>query len=840
MRRATGKRVKLSRLVALAALLLVAVVSPLEQPSAWAAATLTVDPSVGLIDGQEVTVTGSGVTEISIVAVCRVGLDDATAQTCAFAQEFAVVSPDTGGLFTTTLRVPALVDDGTTITDCRSAACEAVLLEFSSDLGSGVVRARQAVTFDPGGPLVAAPIVSVTPSGGLIDGQMVHVNGTGFDPDGWVSVSQCATDGADSGCRYLDDLEPAPSGVLDVDVRLRATIAFGDTPGDRIDCRSATTTCEVRISGGSWRDPAPVPVSFDPSAPLLPPPTLAVDPSTDLVDGQTVQFTGSGFQVDEVVSVFQCGPTTVDGGTECRSSLGSTLLVDGSGSVAGPVRLRTMLGSWSDDPAEAVDCRLVTCTLTVGSDGEWWTLPLSFDPGAPLLPPPSVSVDPTTDLVDGQVVDVTLTNFDPDGWGLIELCRVGSDSCDPATSTYVEIELVDPTVAQLQVYGTFATYTDWVDCRVAPGCEIRVTDGMSYSIDSVPVSFGPPPVSRGRFIDPVFDDVDVRHDVVYRTTTDHLGRTVDLKMDIYQPVGDTLARRPVVMWMHGGWFIFGDKSSISPYAEASARRGYVGVSLQYRLRPDISTSDLAAVVGAARDARVDAAAAVDWLAANADDLRIDPRAIMVGGYSAGGVLSWNLAYPDEAQGERQPGVAAAAPIAGVPFAWPEPGDPPVIGFHAANDDTVPPSGGREKCAAAVYIGLVCRWNEYPDGGHGIVSSRFRDIVERSHLFFYDQVLMPLGYDPGTGPEKPPSERPRPTVTVPPSTFEPPSTTKPTGSTTTEPTASTSVPGLPGSFPTTTTPTSSTSTVPGRPGLVPAPVFPAAPAQARSGRPSFTG
>ena len=318
-----------------------------------------------------------------------------------------------------------------------------------------------------------------------------------------------------------------------------------------------------------------------------------------------------------------------------------------------------------------------------------------------------------------------------------------------------------PTVVELKLYGAFPTYAEPVDCRQGPGCEIRVTDWIEEETYRVPVSFGPPPPSRGRFIDPVFSDIEVDHDVLYRTTTDHLGRTVDLKMDIYQPAGDRLAQRPVVMWMHGGWFIFGDKSSMEPYAWASAQRGYVAISLQYRLRTDASTSQLEEVVAAAHDARDDASAALHWLRANAADLRIDPRAIFVGGYSAGGVLSWNLSYPDQSRGDGPSEVAAAAPIAGVPFVWPEPGDPPVIGFHATNDTTVPPSGAREKCAAAVYIGLVCEWIEYPDGGHGVVSSEFRDIVERSHTFFYEQVLGPLGYDPGVGPTHPPlPPRPR--------------------------------------------------------------------------------
>ncbi|MBK6855161.1 MAG: hypothetical protein IPG97_00960 [Microthrixaceae bacterium] len=181
--------------------------------------------------------------------------------------------------------------------------------------------------------------------------------------------------------------------------------------------------------------------------------------------------------------------------------------------------------------------------------------------------------------------------------------------------------------------------------------------------------------------------------------------------------------------------------------------------------------------------------------------------------------------------------------------WPEPGDPPVIGFHATNDTTVPPSGAREKCAAAVYIGLVCEWIEYPDGGHGVVSSEFRDIVERSHTFFYEQVLGPLGYDPGVGPTHPPlPPRPplNPTVTT---TTSVTTTTLPGGSTTTTTSslasASSTTSSTPNSEPTSTSGVAVTSTT-GRAPTTGQPRPPvdhvpgARPAAAIEAPPSYTG
>ena len=53
-------------------------------------------------------------------------------------------------------------------------------------------------------------------------------------------------------------------------------------------------------------DLATVPITFDGSIPLPPPPSLVVTPSTDLLDGQTVHVTGSGFDPDQQIGLAEC------------------------------------------------------------------------------------------------------------------------------------------------------------------------------------------------------------------------------------------------------------------------------------------------------------------------------------------------------------------------------------------------------------------------------------------------------------------------------------------------------------------------------------------------------
>ena len=58
-----------------------------------------------------------------------------------------------------------------------------------------------------------------------------------------------------------------------------------------------------------------------------------------------------------------------------------------------------------------------------------------------------------------------------------------------------------------------------------------------------------------------------------------------LSMNIYEPEGDTQEERPLVFFLHGGSFVGGSKtnSDIVELCERYAKRGYVAVSIDYRL-----------------------------------------------------------------------------------------------------------------------------------------------------------------------------------------------------------------------------------------------------------------
>ena len=100
------------------------------------------------------------------------------------------------------------------------------------------------------------------------------------------------------------------------------------------------------------------------------------------------------------------------------------------------------------------------------------------------------------------------------------------------------------------------------------------------------------------------------------------------RLDVYRRPG--LTQAPVVMFVHGGAFIRGDKDSNDEiYANVPryfARHGCVGINIEYRLAP------AAAYPGGALDTGM----AVAWARAHAHEHGGDPRHIILIGHSAGG------------------------------------------------------------------------------------------------------------------------------------------------------------------------------------------------------------
>ena len=99
--------------------------------------------------------------------------------------------------------------------------------------------------------------------------------------------------------------------------------------------------------------------------------------------------------------------------------------------------------------------------------------------------------------------------------------------------------------------------------------------------------------SQMRYRDTIFSEVIKTEDVIYGNAPDlpflflfeWNTIDIDLEMDIYEPAGDTISNRPVIIFIHSGAFFSGDNEAddMVTLSIESAKRGYVAVSISYRL-----------------------------------------------------------------------------------------------------------------------------------------------------------------------------------------------------------------------------------------------------------------
>lgn len=238
------------------------------------------------------------------------------------------------------------------------------------------------------------------------------------------------------------------------------------------------------------------------------------------------------------------------------------------------------------------------------------------------------------------------------------------------------------------------THKNHVEIKFGEKSGVRKTKGkIQISGDTLTYTFGskkhatelnfvkqktsPPVAIRSRYLQPVFAKVRKKEEEYGKARGYYVSKPVDkittdeyvsiilqvgkelamnftmpeqsLKMDIYQPVGDTIKRRPLLMLIHGGAFIIGDKDTetMRVIANYFAERGYVVASINYRLGYVFVPGGYVYLERCIYRAIQDARAALRYLVHHADRLRIDPSYVFIAGNSAGGFTALKTAFMEQ-------------------------------------------------------------------------------------------------------------------------------------------------------------------------------------------------
>lgn len=137
---------------------------------------------------------------------------------------------------------------------------------------------------------------------------------------------------------------------------------------------------------------------------------------------------------------------------------------------------------------------------------------------------------------------------------------------------------------------------------------------------------------------------------IYFATADPYGisSSQDLRMDIYEPIGDTASFRPLIVYAFGGAFLIGDKRQpdIPLYCNHFAKQGFVVASIDYRI--GFNTLSTGSAVRAVYRGIQDIRAAVRFLCQNQSTYRIDTNFIIFSGSSAGCISSIHASYLTDA------------------------------------------------------------------------------------------------------------------------------------------------------------------------------------------------
>ena len=400
--------------------------------AAWPSATtaMTVTPTSGIRDGQQVSATIQSDVSRHIVTVCEsnlalgdvgVGVWDSCFLPTDASGQLAVteVEPGTPTTMKITVNEHLVQFGGELSTECglEPGDCSIVDLEIAdgaNPLYDPAVAALVPIDVE------RVPVVKLAPQVGLPPSASLAYTGTSFAAKD-VLIRQCAAAWAaapdpatvDHACAAATSVTPT-AGAVSTTISVADPLVTVD--GTSVPCSSAGCV----VVSGYADEPVRVstPIAFGGA-------TLDLTPSQDLAPNATVHVTASGLPAGSQVTFRLC---PVTGSFTCTSTTPTTLLTAPSGTIDGTINLGT--GSWYDTSGDHVSCQERPCEVRVTSlpDTRYLagrTIPVTFAPHRELLLGPQ-----NVGLVPGQDVVARGVNLTPGASYRVQQCDIAVKECD--------------------------------------------------------------------------------------------------------------------------------------------------------------------------------------------------------------------------------------------------------------------------------------------------------------------------------------------------------------------------------------------------------------------------
>jgi acetyl esterase/lipase len=222
-----------------------------------------------------------------------------------------------------------------------------------------------------------------------------------------------------------------------------------------------------------------------------------------------------------------------------------------------------------------------------------------------------------------------------------------------------------------------------------------------------------------RYKDTIFSDISINRDLSYVSNADP-GEKKSFLFDFYQPKNDHLARRPLIIWMHGGGFKFGTKEAkdIRIWCKNFARRGYVCAAINYRLSKKNTLFNFGELQKGCYYAVQDVKMAIEYFKRHRAEYKIDPDKIILAGNSAGGLIALQAAYCSNAELAKMAGIADTSAnqdgilkVAGVvdfwggifDLDWLKNAHVPIVSVVGSRDNIMPPTHKSASLYGAIDI-----------------------------------------------------------------------------------------------------------------------------------------